>query len=41
MARTYNRAFWEIEAQRKAFDRWGRYLDRLAGRGAVAKVVRI
>ncbi len=41
MARTYNRAFWEIEAQRRAFERWGRYLDRLAGRGRGAKVVRI
>ncbi len=41
MARTYNRAFWELEAQRKAFDRWGRYLDRLAGRGRGAKVVPI
>ena len=40
-ARTYNRAFWEIDAQRKAFERWGRYLDRLAGRGRGAKVVRI
>ena len=41
IARTYNRAFWEIKAQRKAFERWGRYLDRLAGRGSGAKVVRI
>ena len=40
IARTYNRAFWEIKAQRKAFERWGRYLDRLAGRGS-PKVVRI
>ena len=41
IARTYNRAFWELDAQRRAFERWGRYLDRLAGRGQGAKVVRI